>query len=587
MRKIKALVAILLAIAFCVALAACGGSNNDQPANTGGGDQPASTGGGSQPADTGGGGGGGGAPATQPAGTGIQEGTQVSEGGLTVAGVASPGTVDGTIGYGQKIEPLPGTQFADVVNISIEVAVSMLDPQSSGGTSSANRLLSQTVYDRLTYFNEFQEVVPELATSWETNDAQTWVFHLRNDVTFHNGDKFTAQDVINTYKRALNDPASLAWNQWLEVDSVTALDDYTVEIVTKSPYASFAYNLTQPGGAIINQRAIDADPVKGAWIGTGPFYISDFVSGATVECTRYDNYWGTKALTKQMNWVYVPEIAARTVMQMNGEMDVTLSVSSEDNEMFVADPGYIVYSYAANTTHSLTFSMIHPITGDKNFRLAVAHAINREEAAIASSGRWAKPTQDGTFWGDSTPFRNTSIPRIEQDLDKAKQYLADSTYNGEQLEILTAPDTLTVSSQMLQEQLRAIGINCTVRTADVPSLVANSNYGDKNMTLLHFVSPFELDPSAAKVVLYPEYGGNRATYVNQEVIDLLDKVVGVTDPNEQRDIYYKIQEIVAEDLPQISIFEKIWTIVTNDRVGGIIINPDMNHDLRGVFMIAE
>ena len=581
MKKIRTIVAILLALTLCAALAACGGGGgNDQPASTGGGEQPASTGGGSQPANTGG----GSSPAVpSEQQTGVAEGTQVSQGGLTVTGTAALGTIEGTIGYGQKIDPLPGTEFDDTINLIIEVPYTVCDPQSAGGTASVNRLSYVLVYNRLTYFTVDQEIVPELATSWETDDAQTWVFHLRDDVTFHNGDKFTAADVVYTCERSREEPGSLAWDQWMGITSIKALDDYTVEIVLDAPYSSFAYNLTLPGGAIVNKRAIEADPVKGAWVGTGPFYVSDMVTGTSIQFSRNDNYWGEKAYTKTMNWIFVSEVASRTVMLINGEMDVCLSVAPTDNDMFVDDPGFIVYSYAANTTHSLTFSMIHPITSDKNFRLAVLYAINKPEAALASSGRWAKTAQDGTFWGDSTPFRNRNIPMIQQDLDKAKQYLADSVYNGETLEILTAPDTLTVSSQMIQEQLRAIGINTTVRTADVGTLVSESRYGDTNLSLLHFVGPFELDPTSVKVILYPDMSANRATYNNAEVNELIDKVMAEPDPAEQQRIYYRIQEIVNEDVPQISVFERIWTIVTNDKVGGIIVNPDMNHDLSHIF----
>jgi len=577
MKKIRNISAILLALAMCFALVACGGGGNNTsnaPAPSTSNAPAPSTSNAPAPSTS---------TAPTPAQTGIESAAPVGQGGLTVRGTAAPGTINGTIGYGQVIDPLPGTEFEDVINMIIEVPYTVCDPQSAGGTASVNRLSYVLIYNRLVYFDVNQVIQPELATSWETDDAQTWIFHLRNDVTFHNGDKFTAADVVYTAERSRQEPGSLAWDQWMGITSIKALDDYTVEIVLDAPYSSFAYNLTLPGGAIVNKRAIEADPVKGPWIGTGAFYVSDMVTGTSLQFTRNDNYWGPKAYTKTMNWIFVPEVASRTVMLLNGEMDVCLSVAPTDNDMFVDDDGYIVYSYAANTTHSLTFSMINPITGDKNFRLAVAHAINREEAAVVSSGRWAKVTRDGTFWGDSTPFRNTSIPQIPQDLDKAKEYLALSTYKGEQLEILTAPDTLTVSSQMIQEQLRAIGINCTVRTADVGTLVSESRYGDTNLTLLHFVGPFELDPTSVKVNLYPDMSANRASYNNPEVNALIDSVMAEPDPAEQQRIYYRIQELVAEDIPALSIFERIWTIVTNDKVGGIIVNPDMNHDLTYIF----
>ena len=485
---------------------------------------------------------------------------------------------------GDILMPPEGAQFADSVNVTYELGVSVFDPHSAGSTFTACRVTFQMVFDRLTYYDINGVLQPELATRWETSDNQTWTFYLRDDVYFHNGDKMTADDVIFTCWNSKDKVGSLARDQWLPVVQTNKISDYVVEFVLEAPYNAFAYNLSLPGGAIINERARAADPVAGAWVGTGCFVVSDFVSGNTVQLTRNDNYWGPKPLTRVVNFTYVPEVAARTVMQLNGETDVSMSVASQDNDMFLQSPDYFLYAYAANSTHSLTFNLNHPITGDLNFRLAVAHAINREEAAYASSGIWARPTQDGTFWGDSTPFRNTGIPRIPQDLDKAKQYLDASPYNGEVLQIITAPDTLTLSTQMIQEQLRQVGINTEVFTTDVPTLISMSSYGDQNFTLLHFVSPFELNPTAARVMLYPSMSANRASYNRPEVNELLDLVITLLGEEEQREVYYKIQELVAEDIPQLSIFEKIWTLITNNRVGGIITNPDMNHDLRGIFM---
>ena len=553
MKNLKSTAAILLALALCFTVAACGGGGESTATSSA---APPSSSDAAPPSST--------APPSTDS--------------------AQP---EGTLQTGEVIEAPKDAEFADRIDISTELNVSLLDPQSTGSTFAACRIVFQMVYDRLTNFTENQELVPELATSWETDDQQTWIFHLRDDVYFHNGDKFTAQDVINTWQGAKEAPGSLAWDQWLPIEAIDALDEYTVEIVLNAPYSSFAYNMSLPGAAIINKAAREADPVEGLWVGTGAYYVSDFVSGNTTTLTRNDNYWGQTPITKVVNFTYVPEVAARTIMQLNDEINVSLSIGPTDNDMFNEDPNFIVYGYAANSTVSLTFSMLDPITGDLNFRLAVAHALNREEIAYATTGNWARATKDGAFWGDSTPYRNTSIPRLEQDLDLAKQYLADSVYNGEEIELISGPDTLTLGAQVIQEQLRVIGINVRVNLTDVATLVGLTQYGDENMQMLHFVSPFELNPSSARVMLYPGMSANRASYNNPEVNELLDKVITIGDPAEQELIYHRIQEIVSQEIPQLSLYERIWTIVTNNRVGGIKINPDMNHDFRGIFMTVD
>jgi len=509
----------------------------------------------------------------------------------TGAPPASPTANPGVLTPGQVIQApeTPGAQYADLIEIISEMNVVVIDPQAQGGTASINRVTYQMVYDRLLFYDAVNnELLPELATSWDVSgDLLTYTFNLRDDVYFHNGDKFTAQHVVDTALAGREALGSLASDQWKPVRTVTAVNDTTVRFDLNAPSNAFAYNMAMPGGAIINKAAREADPVAGAWVGTGAFYVSDFISGNFTQLTRNDNYWGTAPLTRVLNIRFVPEVAARTIMVLNGDTDVCTSISPTDLDMFVAANGYTVYGYAANSTSSLTFGLLDPITGDLNFRKAVAHAINRDDIAVASTGNWAKPAPDGAFWGDSTPFRNTSIPQLEHDLDKAREYLAQSVYNGEVIDFLCGPDTLALGGLMIQEQLNAIGINVNFRSTDVPTLVGGSQYGNENLQLLHFVSPFELNPASARVMLYPGMSANRASYNNPEVNELLDKVETIADPREQEAIFKQIQLLVSYDIPQLSLYERIWGLVTDDKVGGIRINPDMNHDFRGIFMTLD
>ena len=550
MKKVTRITAILLMLAMCFALAACGGKETQSPAAPSG----------SAPA----------APTTSVAPPAPTES----------ANVMVPGEVI-------QAPEEPGVKYADLIRINAELPVVVVDVMSQGATFSIMRQIFILIYDRLVHYYPDDGVYEgELATHWDTDDFKTWVFYLRDDVTFHNGDKFTSQDVVDTIGLAKEAVGSLGFDPWRNVESVRAVDEYTVEIVLTAVNADFVHFISEAGGSIVNKAARDADPIKGAWVGTGAFYVSDFVSDGYTELTRNENYWGTAPLTRQLYIQCVPEPAANTIMQLNGEVDVSLNIPPQDNDMFVELDDYIVYGFAANSTCSLTFGLLNPITSDLNFRLAVAHAVNREEIAIVSTGNWAKPTPDGAFWGDSTPFRNTGLVQREYDPELAKEYLAASSYNGEEVELMTGPSTLTIGAQMIYEQLVAIGINVRLFPTDIPTLVMGSQYGNENMQLLHFVSPFTVVASSARVMLYPGMTANRASYNNPRVNELLDKAPTVSRA-EQEAIYMEIQELVYEDIPQLSLYERIWSVVTNKNVGGIRIHPDMEHDHRGIFMTVD
>lgn len=563
MKKAKRFAAILLVLVLCFALAACETGTKTTDTGT--------------------------PPVTSPT-------TSVStSGGATPStppsGTAPSGTTarDYVIPPGDIVTLPEGAKVADKIDIVTELTVVLLDPLSSASTFTACAVQFNMIFDHLVYRTSEGEYVGELATSWESDDLQNWTFHIREGVTFHNGDKFTAQDVVDTCELAQSDVAkgSNATDPWRDVVAISAPDAKTVKIELGIVDSGFIHKLSVPGAVIVNKAAREADPVKGVWVGTGAFTVTDFVSGDHSTLTRNDNYWGTAPLTKVVNFHAVPEVAARTVMQLNGDTDMNLAISPADLDMFAEDPKFNVYGYAANSTHSLTFGMLNPITSDINFRFAVAYALDRAAVAQAAGGNWNKINHDGAFWGDSTPFRNTDIPEITQDLEKAKEYLAKSSYKGEEVTLMCGPDTLTLSAQMVAEQLGLVGINIKLHSTDVATLVGASQYGNADTQLLHFVSPFTLNPNSARNILYPKGSANRGSYDNPAVSELIDKAPTINDPKEREAIYKEIQELVAKDLPQISLYERIQTIVTKSSIGGIIINPDMYHDFRYIFMVAE
>jgi len=555
MKNLKKITALLLVLVFCLALFACNDSTGDTGTGVG--------------SNTGGGSTGGGSTNTPPP-------------------PQTGGTGDANLGTEDVIAPPEEARFADVIDMLTEMNIVVVDPYALGGTSSANRVTYQMVYDRLVYFDTMTgNLEPELALRWESDDQQTFTFYLREGVKFHNGDTFTAQDVVDSCLIAQANPGTLAFDQWKAIEHITAVNPTTVRMTLEAPDNTFVYNISLPGGAIINKRARDLDPVEGAWVGTGCFYVSDFISGNLTQLTRFDDYWGTKALTRVLNLRFMPEMAARAIALQNGEAHISNGIGPMDMDIFVDNPDFIVYGYPANTTHSLTFGLQDRITGDLNFRLAVAHALYRPDIAIASLGVWCKPTEDGAFWGDSTPFRHPNLPQREFNQDLARQYLEASVYNGEVIELIAGPDTLTIAGQMIQAQLQEVGINVELFATDVATLVGLTTFGNDRVQLLHFVSPYELNPASARVVLYPNMSANRGNYNNPEVNALLDEVITLNSDAEREAMYHRIQEIVYEDIPQLSLYERVWTVVTNSRVGGVRVNVDMNHDLRGLFMTID
>lgn len=334
---------------------------------------------------------------------------------------------------------------------------------------------------------------------------------------------------------------------------------------------------------------MEEDPERGVWVGTGTYMITDFATNDYVELTRNDNYWGELPPTKSMILRYIPEMSTRFMMLQNGEADICFNLSEQDLPVIESEPDkYTLYTYLANNCSDIGFNMNDPICGDWNFRMAVASALNREDIAIGANGVYAQPETTGTFWGSGTPYRNEDIPIIPYDPEKAKEYLAASPYNGEEIELVTAIPTMINASAVIQQQLAEVGINVTIKQTDPASLMSYASYGSEDLQMFCYVGAFGFEPySATYGIFAPAAMQNRTSYDNPEIVEILEKAATETDQQKLQDYYYKIQELVAEDIPYINLFYVEQAIAADKSVGGLVLSNDGGHDLRYMYKTVE
>jgi len=446
------------------------------------------------------------------------------------------------------------------------------------------------IFDRLINYNDATgEFGPALATHWETADYQTFVFDLRDDVYFHNGEHFTANDVVYTVEMAREAAGSMMSSQWGPVATVTALSDYKLELVLSTVNVDFLMNLCQPQAGILNKIAVDSDPDFGPCVGTGAFILTDFATNDYVTVERNDNYWGTLPLTKSMTLRFIPEVSARTTMMLNGEVQACFSISSEDYGQFEND-NFSIFPLIMNNPQGFSFNMQHPITGDRNFRLAVLHAMNRDDIALVAAGDWAWGISDAVggeaMWGYATEFRNNNLPAYTQDLDLAREYLEASSYNGEPVEITASISTNIKSCEILQQQLAVIGINLVINETDTAGLNAQFHSPD-HMMIFHGIT-FTYAAGSCQNVFLPGRAQNRGNYENAEVTALITEALGTTDRAAREQLYLRVQELVYEDMPNCNVLWRLNGIVACKGVGGIILPYDTHQtDLRGIYWIVD
>lgn len=481
----------------------------------------------------------------------------------------------------------PEVKYAENLNVIIDnTKIAAINPIGSGGPGSATGWVYKMVYDSLITMDEDGNYLPNLALSWESTDWKTVTFKLRNDVKFSNGDPLTADDVVFTVEQALANPGSVAGATWTAVESAKAIDSTTVQLTLKKVYPQILFDASGQFACIMSKKAVTADPEKGVWVGTGAFTITAFASNDSVSLKRNDGFWGELPKTKTMTLRYIPEESTRLMMLQNGEADICFSLNAQDLPLVEADKEkYVTASYVSNNCMDIGFNMNDPICGDKNFRMAVASALNRSDIALGAVGANGIPETTGTFWGYVTPFRNKDIKIIPYNLDEAKKYLAASPYKGENIELVTSISTLIAASEVIQQQLSEIGINITIKQTDPASLMAYATYKDNKCQMYCFVGAFGFNPYSAYGVYYPGAAQNRASYNNPEITQLLDKVQVEADAAKQKELYFKIQELAAKDNPFINLFYMKQTVAALKGVEGFVLKSDVSHDLRNMYKV--
>ncbi len=345
--------------------------------------------------------------------------------------------------------------------------------------------LVKSVYETLvTYdykpFQDYREhyrIVPSLTERWELRDNTVYTFHLRRNVKWHDGQPFTAQDVKFSYDY-LADPANklLGANSFGTVGSITAVDDYTIRIVTKEPDIEFLEKLTESAAAIMPKHAHErGDNFEKVVLGTGAFTVESNERGRGIVYAPNKEYWkpGQPYVTK---WKMLPatDEAGRIAAFIAGQSDVVKVANKVQAETVLAQARHAKYApFLRDNTSDLFLKMDRPPFNDLRVRQALHLGTDRQamvntltmgDGLLNPPGinpirkSWAIPQSElGTLPGWRSPK--------DEDVRQAKQLLAEAGQTSLTFTIRVDrahPDRPALS-EMLSEQLRQMGVTAKLQ----------------------------------------------------------------------------------------------------------------------------
>ncbi|MCL7455551.1 MAG: ABC transporter substrate-binding protein, partial [Anaerolineae bacterium] len=339
--------------------------------------------------------------------------------------------------------PSPENLPEGTLTIAIPTNIDTLDPGMGGQLHMMNA--GYTAYEGLTFVNAEGQIEPLLAESWEVVDDTTWVFHLRQGVTFHNGEPFNADAVVYTWKRIM-EPGRVNLRTWETVEDIEVIDDYTVEITTKAPDPLLLLRMgVNTSGIYPPGYATEAgdEGVSQAPVGTAPFKFVEWVRGEKVVFEAWPDYWGgpNTVGVQTVVWRTIPEADARLAALETGEVDIALQIPPSLIDLVTDNPDLRLARALGTRTFYLLFDNVSSGIGtpleDQRVRLAMIHAIDRQaivDAVFRGNGKVLATTVGPTQFGWDPSFEP-----LPYDPDKARQLLAEAGYPDGQAMLVSKP----------------------------------------------------------------------------------------------------------------------------------------------------
>ena len=469
------------------------------------------------------------------------------------------------------------------------------------------------IFDTLVAPDENLGFTGDLADSWDiSEDGKLYTFYLHKGVKWHDGEDFTADDVVFTFtslaspnyvggaESRLSSIAGVSEYTNGTADTISGikkLDDYTVSFELTAANAAF---LSQLYTSILPEHILGSiDP--GEWekadfnrapIGTGRYKFVKWESGQYIELEKNPDYFGTPVQIDHIIYKF-GDATTLTAALINGEIDLVESVQTSEVELLESTKGTSAYVYPTLNMYYVGLNLQNEALSDIRVREALSCALDKPTIVSTVYGEYATATDD--IFPENHWSHSTGITTYAYDPTKAESLLQDVGYikdskgiyakDGKELhfvfDMVTKGKEQADMAQMLQQYWGAVGVSVEIREQDFSTLaftrlLPNDEDGtpravtadDFDMYTLGF--GVEVDPDEYRAYFessfFPPNGMNFINYSNPEIDKLFEQSIKLTDPDQRADCYHQIADIVSGDIPWIPLYDMSSIVGVSDKV---------------------
>ncbi|WP_199884043.1 ABC transporter substrate-binding protein [Anaerosinus massiliensis] len=422
---------------------------------------------------------------------------------------------------------------------------------------------------------------PGLAERWEMKEAgKVWQFSLRKDVYFHDGTKFNADAVLKNFERMQK---GLKKSNFYAMDINTfypglvkyeKIDEYTIQLTFSTQNVDQLYHMMNFGSAMYSPACFDEQGnFREPAIGTGPFKIKENVAHQYVLLERNEQYYGTLAKSKQILIKNIPSpevrYSALKAEEIMGVLDLNAIPPVLAEEIRQDDRFAVSVSKSMMTRFLLVNGSKFPFQ-DVRMRRALSLAIDRQALVSSLYLNYAKPTVNMINY--TSPFYKEL--RVEHDLEQARA-LVEQVLKGKRYTLLYCIDGADPlqkgEAELIAYWLDQIGLDVKIQALEYSTMQAKLRRGEYDIARSqqglpngnpYFIFNAFMMPQGARNV------GSSLGYKNQEVIDLMDEVKQCVSESKRQKIFDRLQEISAEELPIVPLFQDMNIVAYHKRLQG-------------------
>lgn len=485
----------------------------------------------------------------------------------------------------------------DTLIVGLNSDITSLDP-AYAYDHTTNQVVNQITEGLLT-FDADGVMQPKLCESWEIVSPTTYVYQIRDDVTFSDGTPMTMEDVLFSVTRH-QDPEVASYVEWFysSVASIEQTGDWELTVELTEPDASWQYAFATTAGHIISksyyeEHADNFGTPEGGILGTGAYKFTSWTTGSEIKLDYNENYWtGEVPDVKHIDFQIIEEETTRVTAMVNGQIDFTLDPPTELLADLENAPDVTLSDVPAWSVLYLAMNCQKAPFDDVNVRKAISYAIDKEalyQSLLTLEGTEANnsmPFSSALYGAAADSWSSYAETAVEQsgDMEKAKECMAASAYpDGFDCTLYVNTNSLRNSIALyVQQALKEIGINVSIETRSGDEMITiqfGSNAREYDMAIVKWEADYP-DPSGNMTPLFysgnaSEGGANTSNYQNQEYDALIEQELASTDLEERTKLLQDACTILSEDNPAVIFYYPVKRIAMDSAISGFEVNASM------------